>query len=1117
MTIRFVSLAVVLLLSGSLFSCSAPDDSPFRLLPVSQTSVSFENRVENTPEFNIQNYLYFYDGAGVAVGDLNNNGLPDLFFVGNMVENKLYLNRGNFEFEDITEQAGVAGEEGSWSTGVTMADVTGNGYLDIYVSRVNYLNKSGRNQLFVNNGDLTFTERAAEFGLDFEGYSTQAAFFDYNKNGRLDLFLLNHSFHGENTYGQAERLRRLDDPKAGDRLFRNDGARFTEVTAEAGIFSSPLGYGLGLAITDITMNGYPDIYVGNDFHEDDYFYINNGDGTFTERLYEMVSQTSNSSMGNDVADINNNGRMDIVSLDMMPWDHETYMRSGGPDPVMVSDAKRSFGFGAKNNRNTLQLNRGYGADGLPFFSETAFASGVAISEWSWAALFADFQNRGRVDLFITNGMPLRPNDKDYVAAVQRIRQQYTGEELEQKEYEMLDMMPSIHVPNLFFRNNGDLTFSDQTEAMGFGTPTYSSGAVYADLNGNGFLDLVVSNINERAYIYENRFAERDSANAWLRVKLEGPDTNTTGIGTKLFLYANGATYYREQYPSRGFQSSVEQVLHVGLGEVPVADSVLVIWPDDSYQKLTELQTNQTVEIRHRDAGGVFNYEAFRRAGQSQPLLEDHSEAMGLDAFTHQENRFNDFEREPLMPYRQSTRGPALAVADLTGDGNDEIYLGSSHNTPSQLLRFENGRFTEVEQNDFLIDRRSEDVAALFVDADGDGRPDLYVSTAGNQQAGATEELLDRLYIQTDGAVLTQSLNSLPDIATHTSVVAAADVNGNGHPDLFVGGHTLPWRYGIGPESFLLQNDGRGIFTNVTDSLAPELEIIGNVTSAVWIQQPGRELPDLVVAGEWMGIRYFENRDGTLADVSEERGFANTNGLWQSVHTTDLTGNGHPDLIAGNMGINNRLALYTDQDHPAKLYIADFDDTGQSAPLVSIMRDGREVPFEQLDEMMSQITDLSQRGVQSYRDFARKSVRDLFTAEELREGLTKEIRELRSIAFLNDGNGNFRAVPLPIEAQWFPVFAITSADLTGNGLEDLIIGGNLFDVKPSYGGKQGSGHGLIIRNRGDGQFDALSPDESGFLAKGEIRAIHPIQIDGDRWFIVARNNDSPLLFKPVPSN
>jgi hypothetical protein len=1100
----------LLLLTG----CSKQSDYPFVELPPSHTNIHFANNLENTPEFNIQNYLYFYDGGGVAAGDINNNGLPDLLFIANNGAHKLYLNKGDFVFEDITEQSRIQGEEGSWSTGVSMADVNGNGYLDIYISRVNYLNKSGANQLFINNGDLTFTDRASEYGLDFEGYSTQAAFFDYNKNGRLDLFLLNHSFHGENTYGQAELLRQLDDSKAGDRLFRNDGDRFIEITNESGIFSSPLGYGLGLAITDITMNGYPDIYIGNDFHEDDYFYINNGDGTFTERIYQMLSQTSNSSMGNDVADINNNGRMDIVSLDMMPWDHETYMRSGGPDPVMVSEAKRRFGFGAKNNRNTLQVHQGYQPNGLPYFSETGFASGIAISDWSWAALFADFQNRGKVDLFITNGMPLRPNDSDYVAALQHLRQNYSGEEREQKEYELLGMMPSIHVPNLYFQNNGDLTFTDRTTEMGFQTPTYSSGAVYVDLNANGYLDLVVSNINERAYIYENRFVENGANNSYLRIQLDGSASNSTGIGTKIFIYANGQIYYREQYPSRGFQSSVEQILHVGLGQSERVDSLLVIWPDDRYQIQTDIITNQTLTLSHTNSEGMFDYNAFRRAGESTPLLTDHSDVTGLSSFTHEENSFNDFDREPLMPYRQSTLGPALAVGDMNGDGQDEIYLGSSHNFSSQLLRFEDGRFVNVEQNDFAIDRRSEDVSALFLDANGDGLLDLYVTTAGNQITGTAEELLDRLYIQTEDGLLSHSLNSLPDIASHTSVVASTDYNGNGHQDLFVGGHSIPWRYGVGPESFLLENNGRGIFTNITETKANGLETIGNVTSAVWVNQPGRDLPDLIVAGEWMGIRYFENREGVLLDVSDERGFGGLNGWWQSLYATDLTGNGHVDLIAGNFGINNRLALYTDNDRPARLIISDFGGSGQTAPLVAIERNGIEVPFEQLDELTSQISNITQRGFQSYREFSRLGIHDLFRPEELDDALKKEIRELHTMVFLNDGNGTYTAVQLPFEAQLFPVLAIFAADLTGNGYEDLLLGGNLYDVKPSYGGKQGSGYGLMIKNHGDGVFESVSASESGFYVNGEIRAIKPLRIGGELLIVVARNNDSPVLFKPI---
>lgn len=1100
-----LSLFIVILL---LSSCSTEPDTKFKSLSPGHTGVHFSNNLESTPEFNIRNYLYFYDGGGVAVGDINNNGLPDLFFVGNQVENRLYLNKGDFTFEDITEKAGIIQKEGSWSTGVTMADVNGDGYLDIYVSKVNYLSVGGKNQLFINNGDETFTEMASEYGLDFEGYSTQAAFFDYNQNGRLDMFLLNHSFHSDDTYGEAEVLRQRPDPRGGDRLFRNDGGIFTDVTHEAGIISSALGYGLGVAITDINQDGLPDIYVGNDFHEDDYFYINNGDGTFTEQLYSMFGHTSNSSMGNDVGDINNNGLMDIVSLDMMPEDHETFMRSGGPDIKIIADTKRDFGFGEKNNRNTLQINRGNTEKGLPLFSETAFASGIAKTDWSWAALLADFDNDGYNDLFVSNGMPRRPNDLDVVAALNRLRQQFSGSELDQKEFELINLMPDVIVPNYLFKNEGNLQFTDVSAAWGHSIPASSSGSVYADLNNNGFLDLVVSNIDRPPFIFQNTSESNDSTN-YLKVKLTGDAFNTTGIGSKVFLYQANSVYYREQMPTRGFQSSVDHTLHFGLGSHQQIDSLLVIWPDSRYETFYDLRTNQTFLLKQEDASGNFDYSNLHKK-QTAPLFTNITSAINF-THRHRENSFDDLNREPLMPYKLSQKGPALAVGDVNGDGLDDFYLGGSRGYEGKLfLQQMDGTFLESEQQVFYTDRHSEDVDALFFDATGDGNLDLYVVSGGNEYSGESVELVDRLYINTGNGEFRRSFNSLPEYAINGSVVRAADINGNGHLDLFVGGHSVPWRYGVGPQSLILMNNGRGVFSEVTNEIAPEIETIGNVTGAEWIQDPGSEYPSLIVVGEWMAIEYFENQSGKFVKKTSELGFQDTHGLWQSISVSDITGNGYPDIIVGNFGINSRLKA--SPDSPINLYVNDFDGNGQTAPLISYFQDGVERPFEQLDELFSQISDITQ-SISSYADFANRNLEQLMDPELLNASLKKQLVELRTVALINDGEGKFHKIYLPFEAQLFPVTSILPYDVNNNGSIDLLIAGNKYAVKPSFGGRQDAGFGLFLKNEDKSEFTPLMFNESGFKVKGESRSMKIYEnYNGERIVIVARNNDVPNFFK-----
>lgn len=1101
------SRILIIVFSSSLFllSCSS-DDKKFSLLSTGVTNIDFENRVESTPELNIINYMYFYDGAGVGAGDLNNNGLPDLFFVGNEEPNKLYFNKGDFQFEDVTDQAGVAGDEGAWSTGVTMADVNGNGYLDIYVSRVNYLNKSGPNQLFINNGDGTFTERAAEFGIDFEGYSTQAVFFDYNKNGRLDLFILNHSFHGENTYGPKEFLREIKDPKAGDRLFRNDGGTFTDVTEEAGIISSALGYGLGVAVSDINKNGWPDIYVGNDFHEDDYLYINNGDGTFTESLYEFIGHTSNSSMGNDIADITNDGNVDIISLDMMPDNHDSFMRSGGPDLVVIANAKKRVGFGDKNSRNTLQINRGLSPDGKPMFSDMAFTTGVAKTDWSWASLFMDLDNSGQKDLFITNGMVKRPNDLDFIRLIGDFRDDSGNEEISRELFESIDHMPSINVPNYLYKNHGSLKFEDVTSDWGLDQPGYSSGAVYVDLNNDGMLDLVVSNVNSQAAIYRNN-SEPDSTSNYLKVKLNGSSNNSTGIGTKVLLFEDDEIFYQEQMPTRGFQSSVDHVLHFGLGENTTVDSLLVVWPDWSYQSIENVEANQRLELNQSEASGEFNFARLHRSYENSVFINVTDE---LNAeFEHSENTYDDFSQEPLLPYKLSKEGPAVAVGDLTGNGLDDLFIGNGYNTSSKLyLQQGDGSFISVQEDLFALDSRSEDVDALFFDATGNGYLDLYVVAGGGQLVNDLSVHMDRLYINDGNGNFRKSEGRLPSLSENGSVVKSGDFNGDGSEDLFVGGRSIPWSYGNTPEHTILQNDGSGNFENVTELLIPELKDLGMVTDAVWVDFTGNGNLDLIVVGEWMPITIFENRNGEFVNRTSELGLDGYHGLWQSVSVTDLNEDGKPDLLVGNFGTNSRIQATFDS--PITMFINDYDDSGYTTGILSQKRNGEDVPFEQLDELLQELPYLT-REITSYEDYASRSVQSLLGVGKVEEAVQKQITEMRSVAILNNGNNPVTVEPLPIEAQTFPVksMALYENEYT----KQILLAGNHYDVKPSIGGRQDAGYGLHLTYSAEHGFRVLTIQESGFFTRGEVRSIIPLKVpDNGELILVGKNNLPFELFR-----
>ena len=1090
----------------SLVSCSSQPDTQFKLLSPDQTGIDFQNNLTSTRDFNIVNYMYFYDGAGVAAGDVNNDGLSDLFFVGNEVPNRLYLNRGDFNFEDVTESAGIVDDSTAWATGVTMADVTGDGYLDIYVSRVNYLNKSGANQFFVNNGDGTYTERAEEFGIDFEGYSTQAVFFDYNNSGRLDLFILNQSFHSERSYGQADLLRNEMDPKAGDRLFRNDGDTFTDVTREAGIYSSSLGYGLGVAVSDIDLDGDPDIYVGNDFHEKDYLYINNGDGTFTESLHDFIGHTSNASMGNDIADVTNDGYPEIISLDMMPDNHESFLRSGGPDLVVVEETKKNFGFGNKNARNTMQIHRGLNPEGEPFFSEMAFTLGMARTDWSWASLLADYDNSGTKDLYVTNGMVHRPNDLDYIRMVGNFRDRSSGDRTSVEEFESIQYMPTIFTANYMYRNDGDLTFEDATNEWGFSQPSYSSGAVYTDLDNNGMLDIVVSNVNQPPFIYQNG-AVTDSTSNYLKVKLNGSSMNRTGLGAKIIGYADEEKFYLEQMPTRGFQSSVDPVLHMGTGDHATLDSLLVIWPDGAYESLVNLPANQQIELDHSSAGGQFDYGKLHRTYDN--AVFSNTSDMLPSGFVHEENEYSDFSQEPLVPYYLSTEGPAIAVGDVTGNGLDDIYIGSAHReAPKLYLQDEAGNFQLSNGELFESEALYEDVDALFFDATGNGHPDLYVVSGGGQlfQSGAAHR--DRLYFNDGNGMFTNASDNLPGLQVNGSVVTATDYDGDGDMDLFVGGRSKPWNYGQSPQHAILQNDGTGTFTDVTTELAPGLEDIGMITDAVWTDYTGDGTPDLVVTGEWMPVSVFENRGASFENITTQLGLDQLPGMWQSIAADDLDDDGRIDLIAGNFGTNSRMDV--SPENPMSLIIKDFNDNGYTSGLVTIQSDGKEKPFEQLDELIQEFPQLPQN-INSYEDFAGKSVSEMLAGGALDGAQRKQITELKSVAIFNRNDGRAEVVPLPVNAQSFPIKSIHVVD-GGGGRKDILIAGNQFGVKPSYGGRQDAGFGLHLRYSPDNGFRALTHQESGFYIEGDSRTIDPLRIGDEIYYLVGVNNAASELFQ-----
>jgi enediyne biosynthesis protein E4 len=1094
-------VALVLATALVLGACPrAREPQLFELLPPSRTGITFSNRLPDDTAFNILNYLYYYDGGGVAVGDINNDGLPDLYFTSNVGPNRLYLNKGNYRFEDVTARAGVADSEG-WKTGVTMADVNGDGYIDIYVSGVDFLTMHGHNVLYINNGDGTFTDRTKEYGLNSTGYSTQAAFFDYDGDGDLDMYLLHMN---------PQRWPRH--PQGGDRLYRNDGAHFVDVTEQAGIHGDVQGYGLGVVVSDLNLDGCPDLYVANDFEVDDFLYINNCDGTFTESSASALGHTSHASMGVDVADFNNDGRPDIAVLDMLPEEEKILKTSANADSWDVYLMRLSAGYHPQYARNTLQLNRGV-LGGRLRFSEIGYLAGVYATDWSWAPLFADLDNDGYKDLFVTDGIYRRPNDLDYLAYVGNpVVQASLRKGMTRLDKALIRKMPHVPVANHAYRNNGDLTFTDMAQAWGLAQPGggFSNGAAYVDLNNSGALDLVVNRIDAPAAIYRNRAREL-TGNHYLQVVLRGAGHNTAGIGAKVIVKHGGTVQMLEQFPTRGFQSSVDPRLHFGLGKSMSIDSLIVIWPDRRRQVLTNVAVDRTLRLSQQDGSAL----PLPSEPSVRPLFADITDLLHLD-FTHHENAFFDFHREPLIPHLLSSEGPALAIGDANGDGRDDIYVGGAKWQGGALLvQQRDGTFRLSPQPAFRADSLAEDVDAVFFDANGDGHPDLYVVSGGNEFADGDAALQDRLYVNDGHGRFHRDSLALPPMAESGSCVVPGDFNGDGHLDLFVGRRAVARRYGLAPRSYLLENDGTGHFRDVTLEKAPGLAQVGMVTAAAWIDYDHDGKLDLIVVGEWMPITVFHQESGRFVDRTAEAGLAGTEGWWNSVTVADVNGDGRPDLVLGNLGRNSYLQASPAE--PARMYVDDFGHTGGGGgtleQILTVYKHGVSYPIAGRDELLALIPSLRAR-YPTYASFGAARVEDIFTAAELRHASVREARVFTSSVALNNGNGTFTLRPLPTDAQFAPIRAALVADFDGDGRPDLLLGGNLYGVPPVLG-RYDASYGLLLSGTGDGGFQAIDMERSGVMIDGQVRHMGWLKrADGSRVVVVARNNDRLQVLRPA---
>ncbi|MDI6045164.1 VCBS repeat-containing protein [Flavobacterium yafengii] len=1102
MSNRFVLLPLIILFFSN---CSKENsenkDALFSKLDASETGINFLNEVKNGADMNIFKYRNFYNGGGVAIGDINKDGLSDVYFTSNLGTNKLYLNKGNFKFEDISKKAGVEGTK-TWSTGVVMVDLNADGLLDIYVCNAgNSLGNQQKNELFINNGNNTFTEKADEYNLADTGITTHAAFFDYDKDGDLDVYILNNSFIPVSSlnYSNKRDLRDKDWDVAeilkggGDKLLRNDNGKFVDVSEKAGIYGSLIGFGLGVTVGDVNGDLYPDIYISNDFYERDYLYINNKNGTFTEQIQGWTSHISQSSMGADMADVNNDGKADIFVTDMLPEPDERLKTTTNFENYDLFTRKVNLDFYNQYMQNTLQINNGDNQ-----FLEIANHAGVAKTDWSWGALLFDMDNDGYKDIYVCNGIYNDLTNQDFVDFfANEFMQKMVVTGKKEEIQTIISKMPSTPIPNYAFKNNRNLTFSNEAVKWGLDTPSFSNGAAYGDLDNDGDLDLIVNNVNMESFVYRNN-SEKNKKNHYVKVKLKGNNQNTFAVGSVVELFSGKEILRQELIPSRGFQSSIDYVMTFGIGTKKI-DSLQVIWPNGKFQTIKKIANNCTLNLNITNA----KVDYVPKNDKPKPLFAENKNQF----LAHKENNYVDFDHEGLISKMLSQEGPSLAVADLNGDGNEDVFIGGAKGQAGKIyLNKGNGNFLITDQKDLDTDADFEDTAASFFDADNDGDIDLLVGSGGNEKSDQAN-YKNRLYLNNGKGVFVKSKTNMPTTNNNVSVIAPNDFDNDGDIDVFIGSRSVPGVYGIDPKHLLFENDGKGNFTNVTDKKAFKINSVGMITDAVWEDIDNDSKKDLILVGDWTAPMIFKNNGRRLVEFKSN--LTNFHGFWNAVSCVDLNNDGKKDLILGNKGTNtNYKATNT---NPMKLFINDFDNNGTIEQIATRSIDGKDLPISLKQELAKQIPSIKKKNL-SYANYSKKTFQELFAKEVVDNSIQKTVNIQESVIAINKGNGKFEIKTLPKEVQFSCVNTITTMDVNNDGILDLILGGNQYEFKPQFS-RLDANYGSVLLGSKNGTFSWMPYNQSGFFIKGEVKQMKIIKDKNKTVSIIAVVNDNtPKIFR-----